>query len=304
MLPIIYADPDTARSVGEDPENAPIPELHKAMFRFTRRFVQEPWSFSRSHIDELRECGLSDADVVMWAQIAGLQSWFTMNADGSGISLEGGAVTGPVLGRERETYHRRDAYRPTPDTNGSASPPATDGAGASEFVATAEQEAAMAETRAWADARYGRLPHLLAAVSLEPGMLSRHRMALELLERPQASLPPELHALARVRAMRLNRSSWSLVTARALEPDETRFERLGAEILDDGWSDAERAVLTLATKLVRHSYRITRAEADAFRAAGLTDDAYVDAMNTVAIQTSLERMAAALGVRPEPQPLL
>jgi len=37
---------------------------------------------------------------------------------------------------------------------------------------------------------------------------------------------------------------------------------------------------------------------------GPDDEAYVDILNTVSIQTSLDRLANALGVRPDPVPLL
>jgi hypothetical protein len=37
---------------------------------------------------------------------------------------------------------------------------------------------------------------------------------------------------------------------------------------------------------------------------GLDDEAYVDVLNTVAIQTSLDRLANVLGVRVDEQPLL
>jgi hypothetical protein len=37
---------------------------------------------------------------------------------------------------------------------------------------------------------------------------------------------------------------------------------------------------------------------------GLDDEAYVDILNTVSIQTSLDRLANALGVEPDPVPLL
>jgi len=303
---MIYETAEIARAVGEDPDRAPIPERHKAAFRFTRKFVQAPWTFEQRDIDALRAVGLEDADIVMWAQIAGLQTWFTMNADGSGVALEGRAIAGPVLGQERAAYQQRVARRPEPAANGAAELAGADGAAAdtaSAFVATAEQAPGFADIRRWALDLWGFVPKLLAAVSLEPDMLPRHRLALELLSRPQSSLPADLHALARARAICLNRSRYSMPTARALVADAGRFERLAAEQPDDAWSPQERAVLTLATKLIRNSYKITGADAEAFRAAGLDDAAYVDVLNTVAIQASLDRMAAALGVQPDPGPL-
>ena len=49
---------------------------------------------------------------------------------------------------------------------------------------------------------------------------------------------------------------------------------------------------------------INEDDAQRFREVGLDDEAYVDVLNTVAIQTSLDRLANSLGVRPDQQPLL
>ncbi len=298
---MIYQDQDLARKVGEDPQNAAIPELHKAMFRYTEKFVKAPWTFTREDLDELRELGLDDADIVLWAQIAALQTWFTMSADGSGIPLESDATAGPVLGNQRENYSQSEAYVAT-GSLASVEEVVDERSPDCAWVAVTQPPA---ETRTWAMARYGFVPNLLKAVSLEPGMMARHHLALELIDRPQSiTLPESLHRLARGRASLLNRSTYSSATAEALIDDPERLERLGAEAVDDGWSNRERAVLTLATKLVRHSYKITGGDAEAFRKAGLDDAAYVDVLNTVAIQTSLDRMAAALGVQPDPKPLI
>ncbi len=80
--------------------------------------------------------------------------------------------------------------------------------------------------------------------------------------------------------------------------------RLTREPLDSHWTPVDRAVLDLATKFVRNAYKVTEKDAIGLREVGLDDEAYVDILNTVSIQTSLDRLANVLGVQPDPQPLL
>jgi alkylhydroperoxidase family enzyme len=81
-------------------------------------------------------------------------------------------------------------------------------------------------------------------------------------------------------------------------------DRLIAEPLDLDWSPVDRAVLTLATKFARNAYKVTEKDAISLREVGLDDEAYVDILNTVSIQTSLDRLANVLGVQPDVLPLL
>ena len=63
-------------------------------------------------------------------------------------------------------------------------------------------------------------------------------------------------------------------------------------------------MLDFATKMNRASYKVTSQDSGAFRRAGLDDAAYVDVLNTVSIQTSIERVANMFGVAPDKAPLL
>ena len=63
-------------------------------------------------------------------------------------------------------------------------------------------------------------------------------------------------------------------------------------------------MLTFAEKLIRNPYKITEKDAMSFRDSGLDDAAYVDVYNTVAIQTSLDRLANCVGVLPDSAVLL
>jgi alkylhydroperoxidase family enzyme len=70
------------------------------------------------------------------------------------------------------------------------------------------------------------------------------------------------------------------------------------------WEPQDRAVLDFAHKATRNAYKVVAADAQSFRDVGLDDEAYIDVLNTVAIQTSLDRLANVLGVRPDSAPLL
>ena len=74
MLPMIYPDANVARAVGEDPQSAPIPELHKAMFRLAELFVKRSWQATPEDLDAMRREGASDYDLADWLQIASTQT--------------------------------------------------------------------------------------------------------------------------------------------------------------------------------------------------------------------------------------
>jgi alkylhydroperoxidase family enzyme len=63
-------------------------------------------------------------------------------------------------------------------------------------------------------------------------------------------------------------------------------------------------VLDFATKINRAPYKATGKDPESFRRVGLDDEAYVDVLNTVSIQTSIERVANMFGVVPDDAPLL
>ena len=308
MLPHLYPAPGVPRQVTEDFEQAPIPELHKQVFRWTRRFVEDSWEFREDHIAELRGAGLGDADIVSWAQIACLQTWWVMSADGGGIPLEGDAVVGPVIGWRRDSY---EANRGVPATmpQNEARVPAREPANGICWVEIDESAETYQRAALWARERYGFVPNLFRAVSLQPEIFRRHVLALELLERPQSdTLSPRQHALVRALVSALNSCEYSRGTTRAqlarVGEDPELYEHLPEASTRSSREPADRAVLAFATNLARHSYKVTEKDAITLRETGLDDEAYVDVLNTVAIQTSLDRLANSLGVVPDPEPLL
>ena len=187
-----------------------------------------------------------------------------------------------------------------------SSAPGTDGAVA--WIEFDERHSDYLRAAAWAESRYGLIPNFFKAFSLRPALFPRHCRALELLEGPQSRLlTPRLHALVRARVADLNHcgyfaSSIDEILQRTAGDAGLR-ERLG-HYPEGEWSDAERVVLDFATKINRASYKVTSNEPELFRRAGLDDAAYVDVLNTVSIQTSIERVANMFGVVPDDAPLL
>jgi uncharacterized peroxidase-related enzyme len=308
VLPLLYPDQETRQALLADAQTAPIPGLHRELFRFAEKFVRGSWTTTPEDLQRLREAGLSDRDIVQWATLGSTQSWFTMSADGGGVPLEGGALTGPGVGQAR------DAYEGTPEgllaaSADTVSAPAARRDDVSAWVETDESAEEYRETVRWAEQRYGCVPNLLRAVSLQPTYYRRHRLALELLEAPRSeSLSPRHHGMVRVLVSFLNRSRYSAPTSAAVllraGGDDELVDRLREEHLASDWSPVDRVVLALATRFARKTHKVTEKDAISLREVGLDDEAYVDILNTVAIQTSLDRLANVLGVRPDPAPLL
>jgi len=304
----MYPDADVREALLADPATAPIPQLHRETFRFAENFVRSSWSSTPEDLERLRDAGLTESEIVKWATLGSTQSWFTMSADGGGVSLDGDAATGTGVGRTRSAYEATPggllAASTEMDPTGKA--PNDDSIA---WVATDASSAGYREAADWAERRYGFVPNLFRAVSLQPGFYSRHQLALELLEAPQSqSLSSRHHAMVRVLASHLARGRYSERTARALlsriPGGDELVDRLTGEPLDLDWTPVDRAVLMLAAKFARNAYKVTEKDAIGLREVGLDDEAYVDILNTVSIQTSLDRLANVLGVQPDPLPLL
>lgn len=306
MLLPLYPDAETREKVFADAQTAPISALHKEAFRFAERFVQASWEMDATDLQRLRDVGLSEAQVVLWADSAATQSWFTMSADGGGIGLDGPAVAG--IGKPRAYYEAapEGLLAPSAGQHVRVAGPTSD---AVAWVGTDESHPLHAAAAEQARERYGFVPNLLRATSLQPTVHARDLLALQLLEGPQsAGVTPRLHALARARVSHLTRSGYGAVTTRALlervTGDSGLWARLGEEAALPEADPVERLVLDFATKVARSAYKITEKDAIAFREAGLGDEGYVDVLNTTSIQVALDRLANALGVQPDERPIL
>jgi uncharacterized peroxidase-related enzyme len=308
VLLYLYPGEGVATQIVEDFERAPIPDLHKTMFRWVKRFAHQSWKMTEYDTQTLRDAGLPDAEIVNWAQIACLQTWWVMSADGGGIPLEENAVVGPAIGLKRESYHSSEegltaanlgegSILTNPPKNGIA------------WVETDEGSDDYNKTATWAENRYGFIPNLLKAVSLRPENNPSHTLAMELLEKPQSSsLTPRQHAMVRALVSCLNRCNYFRETTQNFlekKSNETDlYERLTNDYTEGGWEPTERVILNFAAKLTRNAYKVTEKDAESFRKVGLDDEAYVDVLNTTSIQTTLDRIANSLGVVPDSEPIL
>jgi uncharacterized peroxidase-related enzyme len=304
VLPLVYPDIDPATII-DDIDSADIPELHRVMFRWVQRFTQQSWTMRAEHLEVLRDAGVSDREIVRWAHVAAMQGWWTMSADASGVDLDGGLIRGAVVGRSRESYEAAQEGLTASD-RGAGSMLGSSGDGVC-WVDINRGGPEQQELETWAVARYGFVPNLLLAVSAAPRLLSRHKLALELIDGPQSdAISVAEHALVRALVSNLNRCAYSMPTTRSLlerHGDDGQWESLVSGA-DYQWSRREQALLDLAEAVVRNAYKVTEKHAEAFRQAGLDDVAYVEVLNTAAIQTSLDRLANSLGVRPDSQPLI
>jgi uncharacterized peroxidase-related enzyme len=300
----IYPEATTRDAVLADPQTAPIPDVHKALFRFTERFVRASWEMGPEDLQALRDVGLSEPDVVNWATLGSTQSWFTMSADGGGIPMEAGMTTGPGVGKLREAYEAAPEGLCAPPLSEAVAERSNTGVA---WVGTDTESPEYQTAAKAAQQRYGFVPNLYAAVSLQPGYYRRHTLALELLEAPQsATLSARHHAMARAIASQLTRSPYGQVTARALlerRAEPGLWERL-SRYPDADLDPVDRVVLDFASKIARNAYKVTEKDAQSFREAGLDDAAYVDVLNTTSIQVSLDRLANVLGVEPDARPIL
>jgi uncharacterized peroxidase-related enzyme len=308
VLPLLYPDADVVRQVLDDFESADIPEQHKLCWRWTRRFVERSWKTTEADIRELRAAGLPDREIVNWAESAAVQTWWVMSADGGGVPLDDFTPeTGRVVGRAREDYERETLA--TAAAPGNRLPEAAATANGIAWVDVDTDDGAYRESAAWAERRYGFVPNFFRAMSLRPALYPRHRRALELLEGPvTSSVTPRQHALVRALVSSLNRSPYGADTTRALlertSGDPELWDTVTGDYTRVEWSPADRAILDFAAKMCRSSYRVTDKDFARFRDTELDEAAYVEVLNTVSIQTSIERVTNSLGVVPDGRPLL
>jgi uncharacterized peroxidase-related enzyme len=245
---------------------------------------------------------------VDWAQVASLQTWLVMSADGGGVSLDSEAAHGHAVGFTREMYHAADAGLTAAEVTAQ---PVTQSARKNciAWVNIDRDNETYREAAAWAHDRYGFVPNLFTAESLSPGHYELHKEALALLDKPQSSsLSPIQHAMVRALVSNLNRSAYSAHTTRQLlldvSGDASLVDAVTTDYTQCDLEPQDKLVLDFAAKMARNSYKVVPEDAQAFRDAGLDDEAYVDVLNTTSIQTSLDRLTNSLGVTPDEEPLL
>ncbi len=308
MLPLVYSDADIAAKIVEDPATAPIPEMHKAMYAWISKFVRNSWDMTPNDIQALRDLGVNDQEIGIWAQIATTQTYLVMMGDGGGVSLDDGSAAGPIVGRDRPSYSQtgEGLLAAAPGTKNTAAQSRDD---ATAWIVAGQTSSEYEGAADWATQRYGFVPNLFDAVKDAPHFLRNNISALELLEAPRSeTLSRRQHALVRALVSGLNRCAYSATTTRALLqqfPDgDALYKKVTSAWEPTAWDDSDRIVLAFAMKAARNAYKIVERDAQGFRDAGLGDEAYVDVLNTVALQSGLDRLANSLGVVSDDRPIL
>lgn len=311
MLPFLYNDRSIGPLVAADPQTAPIPDLHKAMFAWAEKFTRRSWEMTRKDMQPLFDHGVDERTIADWAQVASMQTWWVMMADGGGVALDGETETGIGVQHKRDWYEEKEAglLAGTPGQAAAENSSRAVGANRVSWLATNVDSEEFKSAAALMEQRYGFAPNLIRACSVAPAYLERHLSAFELLERPQSvSLPPRLHALVRSTVSSLNRSPYSTSTLKGMferlgEPKSLYEQATGAWDADR-WDERERTVLQFTIKATRNAYKITSNDAEGIRRVGFDDETYVDLINTIAIQSSIDRLTNALGVQPDDRPIL
>ena len=306
-MPQLYSA-EVGEQILDNYHEADIPELHRALFEWAELFTRRSWEMQAEDLQGLRTLGLTDRDLVGWAQAACVQTCFTIGADSGGIPLDADAAMPPGFQKTREFYAQAPEGLTADDPHQVTTTPTPD-ADAVAWVATDDEADEYKKAAAWAEERYGFVPNLLKALSLRPEYFRRHVLALELLERPQTtSLSARQHAMVRALASSLTRGRYSADTVRQLvestSGENNLYERLTEDYRQREWQPADQVVLHFATEVARNAYKVTEGDAQRFREVGLDNEAYVDVLNTVALQTSFDRLTNSLGVHSDARPLL
>jgi len=258
-----------------------------------KRFVQDSWNLGLDDIVALRCAGLDDRDIVDWAQIASLQTWLVMSADGGGVSLDSEASHGQAVGCRREDYHGAEAGLTAAGIKAQSINYRAPANGLAWVDANTDDKIYQ-ETACWATDRYGFVPNLLKAESISPGHYELHQEALSLLDKPQSkSLSRRQHAMVRALVSTLNRCAYSADTTRQYLLNETSDENLANTITSDyrqyDFDKQDRLILDFATKMACNSYKVVPKDAEAFTEAGLDHEAYVEIDSLVIVQCDIRR---------------
>jgi hypothetical protein len=296
------------RRIADDPEGAAVPGVLGATQRFLVKFTRRSWEMTLDDVDDARAAGAADSDIVDWCQMGAVQTLAVNQADGGGVAF-------PEQGSDA-VGHNRSFYAKAPEgltgAWGSATGPyRRDTAVDTTFVATDENAPAYRAEAERAKSHWGFVPRLLTAVSggRSPSLLPFHTLALQLLEGPQSNrLTPRQHALVRAVAAGASRGRYAETTiSRQLEragesPDGVSLAR--GDIAGYARDRADELIFAFAEKAAWNAYKITAKDRAGMREAGLGDETYLDVLGTVGLQLGIDRIANALGVAPEPAPIL
>lgn len=84
----VCGDEQSLVAIAQDPSGAALGEQDRAVYRFAAKVATDAASISRQDVDELREVGLTDAEVADVVFAASARSFFTRVLDGLGAQLD------------------------------------------------------------------------------------------------------------------------------------------------------------------------------------------------------------------------
>lgn len=165
------------------------------------------------------------------------------------------------------------------------------------FIETVAEDAAAGDVAALyreSEQGNGHLQNFVRAFSLRPEVF-RAWQRLNATIRTNDLRRYELATLAAARRLRSSYCALahgSVLADRFLTPAEV-------VALPDGLSEADRAVMDLAERVVDDATAITRADIDRLRALGLSDGQIMDVVLAAAARCFFSKTLDALGVRPD-----
>ena len=81
-------DDDLAERIEADFETSGVDERRLEMLRFAAKLTREPGAMERGDIEQLKEAGLSDTDILHVVEVTAYYAYANRLADGLGVPLE------------------------------------------------------------------------------------------------------------------------------------------------------------------------------------------------------------------------
>lgn len=84
----LLRDDDLAQRIEEDFESAGLSDKRLAMLRYALKLTKSPGSVDLSDVEQMRQVGFTDTDILHIAEVTGYYAYANRIADGLGIPLE------------------------------------------------------------------------------------------------------------------------------------------------------------------------------------------------------------------------
>ncbi len=81
-------DDNLVQQLKKDYQQATLAANDRAMLDYVAKLTIEPWEMVREDVEDLRQAGFADADILDINQVAGYYAFVNRLADGLGVELE------------------------------------------------------------------------------------------------------------------------------------------------------------------------------------------------------------------------